>query len=956
MENIILGSFDFDMSRLENSIRSYQKTLLDLQKEQQRHTTALRTLQTEQNKLIGQKQALVQAGNAESEEYKKIMQSLANLQREEQKQFSTLKAVQQRLSEVNDEYKIATSIQKSVQQEIKNVEQRQNELTNAINREITTIDQARKSNAELLKLRNNININNKENAETLAELNRKIEENNAFIKENVTALERQKINIGNYTESIREAVGNINPFNGGLSAFVQRSQEAGGAGKLFTNSLKGVATGVAGVTKSMLVFIATPIGAVLALIAGAFLLIKNAMDKSVESSSKLNTVFSKLSAMFNVVLKALEPLGTLLIDGIVAGFELATKAAEKTMNTLADMLEYVGFEKQAESVRNLNNGIQESIKNAQKLSDLQTKFNKETVAYNNAVGEQKELFKEQNKIAEDTTKTLQEREQAVRKSIEASRELLEIEKKRLENEREIALMQESDATKREILASEYNKKLKELSASQIEQETTQNNKLNTIRQEAHNNYLKMLNEQIKKQKEQLELWLTKQGTQAKTLEEELKILEDTETRKREILKKELQAGNLSREKYEQENLLITQEISKKRAEITVENANRELQATIENNQSKLQQNQLLTDQLLKQELDRERLLAEAKQQYEDARYQNGIINHTEYLDNIAKIDKDYLSKETELKSKAQQQQQAQARELQNLEFEYKIGKMQEEGVLEFDIQREIQEQKNTKEREELERKHSEGLISEEVYKQSVLNLEQEHAQALSQIEAEKQAFKLNVASQTFSNLAKILGENSKAGKAMAIAQTTIETYQSAVMAYKSMASIPVVGPALGAVAAAGAVASGLATVKKITNTPLPSTQPPQTHFEIQGYATGGIISKGVPIQRNNGDNVLITAQTGEVILNKKQQAYIGSEVLRTAGVPGFATGGVVGGVQPTLLKNVQATFDSVLNTEKIAEAVRNGAMQGSLEGSINGTSRGIVNLSENRLVQQNASF
>ncbi len=47
---------------------------------------------------------------------------------------------------------------------------------------------------------------------------------------------------------------------------------------------------------------------------------------------------------------------------------------------------------------------------------------------------------------------------------------------------------------------------------------------------------------------------------------------------------------------------------------------------------------------------------------------------------------------------------------------------------------------------------------------------------------------------------------------------------------------------------------------------------------------------------------------------------------------------------------------SVLNTEKIAEAVRNGAMEGSLIGSSNGAEKGIIGLSENRQVQQNASF
>lgn len=76
--------------------------------------------------------------------------------------------------------------------------------------------------------------------------------------------------------------------------------------------------------------------------------------------------------------------------------------------------------------------------------------------------------------------------------------------------------------------------------------------------------------------------------------------------------------------------------------------------------------------------------------------------------------------------------------------------------------------------------------------------------------------KLDLASHAFGNLTAIFGEESKAGKAAAIAQTTIETYKGATAAYASLAGIPVVGPALGGIAAAAAVAAGLANVKAIT--------------------------------------------------------------------------------------------------------------------------------------------
>lgn len=78
---------------------------------------------------------------------------------------------------------------------------------------------------------------------------------------------------------------------------------------------------------------------------------------------------------------------------------------------------------------------------------------------------------------------------------------------------------------------------------------------------------------------------------------------------------------------------------------------------------------------------------------------------------------------------------------------------------------------------------------------------------------------LDIASSTFGSMASILGEESKAGKAFATAQATIDTFKAANSAYAAMAGIPIVGPALGIAAAAAAVVAGIANVKKIWEVP-----------------------------------------------------------------------------------------------------------------------------------------
>ena len=82
--------------------------------------------------------------------------------------------------------------------------------------------------------------------------------------------------------------------------------------------------------------------------------------------------------------------------------------------------------------------------------------------------------------------------------------------------------------------------------------------------------------------------------------------------------------------------------------------------------------------------------------------------------------------------------------------------------------------------------------------------------------------KTAILAQGLNNLATILGKESAAGKAAAIAATTISTFQSAQDSYKSLAGIPIIGPALGFAAATAAGIAGLMNVKKIIATKQPT--------------------------------------------------------------------------------------------------------------------------------------
>jgi hypothetical protein len=121
-------------------------------------------------------------------------------------------------------------------------------------------------------------------------------------------------------------------------------------------------------------------------------------------------------------------------------------------------------------------------------------------------------------------------------------------------------------------------------------------------------------------------------------------------------------------------------------------------------------------------------------------------------------------------------------------------------------------------------------------------------------------------------------------KALQTGLALLSTYFSAQKAFESQFT-PVAfidSPVRGAIAAGLAVAQGLFRVAQIN--------------KIKGFAMGGKVTDahGTKINRSNGDNILATVKTGEVILNERQQAMLGGDAtFRRMGVPGFASGGIV---------------------------------------------------------------
>lgn len=173
-----------------------------------------------------------------------------------------------------------------------------------------------------------------------------------------------------------------------------------------------------------------------------------------------------------------------------------------------------------------------------------------------------------------------------------------------------------------------------------------------------------------------------------------------------------------------------------------------------------------------------------QQQYEDAKTQIA-------LDADAKRN-ELLQKQTEDRMKQQNSADSFIEQLQ----------AQNEGELaEIDRQQEIKMQK-------LNDFKAKGLVNEKDYADAVKNIQEEaDKKRLDSYES--------TLGDTTSALKTALGENNALYKAAAITQTIIETYKGAQAAFSALAPIPIVGPVLGGVAAAAAIAAGMARVGQI---------------------------------------------------------------------------------------------------------------------------------------------
>ncbi|NIT58623.1 MAG: hypothetical protein GWN00_21070, partial [Aliifodinibius sp.] len=165
-----------------------------------------------------------------------------------------------------------------------------------------------------------------------------------------------------------------------------------------------------------------------------------------------------------------------------------------------------------------------------------------------------------------------------------------------------------------------------------------------------------------------------------------------------------------------------------------------------------------------------------------------------------------------------------------------------------------QAQENLRRIEAAEQQASEERIKQrDKENKKLLSLDQINQKAKEKFDEQSYQQRIATAQAGLGALISLQSTNSKQafeiGKAAAIAQALVSIPSTAIKAYESLAGIPVVGPGLGAAAAAAAVVAGTARVNQIRSQ------------KFTAFAEGGIVP-GV----GNTDSVPSLLTPGEVVV------------------------------------------------------------------------------------------
>lgn len=732
--------------------------------------------------------------------------------------------------------------------------------SDAIKNNAKSIEQANQQNKELISTRNQLDASTADGAKAIELINKKLDQNNTFIKDNSSALEKQKQNVGNYKSAL-EGVDSI------LSQFGINGQQARNVVQGFTSTVSEGTKGVTDIANSIgnagakligfktSAMLATESTASLSMASETAALASTEMASGQLAASTATNV-TTLSLRGLAVALAATGIGLIIIavgllinyfkdfDPLLDKIEQGFAAVGAVINVLSKAMAslFLQTDKSSGSFDNLGNKMADAAKKAialkaaqQDLEDLQ----KSALLTNAQLSEQADRFLIQSK---DKTKTEVQRIELLKKAEAAELSRFKLNEKLIKLEIENAknaIVIKSELTDKEIqnlkrsgvAYAQYLQRTGKITDAQLKTLIDAEVKGVEIRKESN----KFLEKNINSQNKLIEDQAAKQekineknkADAEKQAAESIRIAQN----KIDILKLEGKQNDITAEQkiktaqkvFDLENQLAERalngsDLKKKQIEIRQDLANTILEIAKAQITSEIDlQKKIITDKKNISETEKNDLLANAQflRKTETDKINNSLLSQKEKNDALLQIEtgfnesKTLINKSFEDADKLRKEEQA---TLDKLDFELKIIALEEQGLAENDLKKRL-----------LEAEHEERLrlIETQVDAEGKLT-----ATAKKQIEVENKKFVIagkkiddevlktkrvangKMAQDAIASLQAVFGES----KELAIASALINTYTGITSALKE----PTLAQKI--IGVTYATATGFAAVKNILST------------------------------------------------------------------------------------------------------------------------------------------
>lgn len=810
-------------------------------------------------------------------------------------------------------------------------------LNDLLSEEVKTVGDAEKANKKLSLIRSQITTDTQEGRDAIEEINAKLDENNDFIKGNSDQLKQQKINVGNYKESIKEAFGELNIFNGGLGGFMQRSKEAGGVGPLVKSSFMSISSGINAATKSAWGFVANPIGAILAAIVivlgilwGVFKSFTPVVDKCEQVMAALGAVVNVLKNSVIALVTGTKSLGEVFttLGGSMAD---AADQAAKLKKAQQDLEDQQGALEIAEAKANrqINEALLKSkdrtLTEEQRIAFLQKAQKIENDIYNEKKKHvDEELRQAQEKLIIGTGLTQDEIKQLREKGFEYAKILQD--KYALDDE-DIDKLKDALIKKENILNDSISiqekaqNKVNALYEKADEEREKAQEKAKKAQEDAVQRDKENKDKLIERMNQELNLFVAKENLKIKSVQQSVVYEQQYSQMRIDILEKEYAFGKKSKLQYDAEIIQITQDTSLKLNELILNRSKAELELYISQNVTKLDATKLLNQSIIDEEakrlesikLDKLNIVEQEKQTNQEiidlkvANNEQLSVADIEYLTAKNNLEAEFRNQNKANQDAFDEQVKQQKAEQLIADREIELGNAQTK----FEEDMIIAQQQYDVEVEMFAEKLKKQLLTQEQYDAKVALSDKKKKEMMRIAELNDTQSKLNEYKKLGEGLAGLFGKN----KLIASALAGVNTALGVTEILKTPSVLPEPAASISrAIQVGTTIATGIKAVAEINGAKFA-----KGIVNIDGPGTS--TSDSIPSLLSRGESVIkadATAKYPDIL-----EAMNNDTFSRDYATP-FVSTSTIAGFQGSSFKNQNLSIDLDLLATKIGIAVVEG--------------------------------